>query len=206
MPSELKSEIAKEKPRDEEGHFVHVEKPESPSTGNQNPITKFFSEHSHYSKSDDDLLDIHVGNPLRKIVELLQQIKKQKAFSFTLKGSLGIMGVFLTLTVFGVLGGGKMLCDKGTQTEIGTIKTLIIKEDASQKIPVWSNISDYFVYKEKENRVVLVKNDNSVINLLYSNKVDLKRFGSLPVLVTGNYDSCSRTLNLKDPQGVELFR
>jgi len=37
-------------------------------------------------------------------VELLQDIKKQKAFSFTLKGSLGIAGVALALGMFGIFG------------------------------------------------------------------------------------------------------
>jgi hypothetical protein len=36
---EIKSEIAQEKPRDEEGHFVHVEQPQTSTTPHFNPIS-----------------------------------------------------------------------------------------------------------------------------------------------------------------------
>src|SRR3989344_7304729 len=97
----------------------------------KDPIEKFISENIHYSKNKDNLLDVHIGNPLRRIAELLEEIKRQKAFSFTLKGSLGIAGVALALGVFGVLGSGRILCDKGIQTQIGTIKILSVQEKES---------------------------------------------------------------------------
>src|SRR3990167_4871923 len=96
VKSELKSTVAENKPRDSEGHFVRVEKPDTPPKP-QGALDKFFGEHVGYHRNQDDLLDVRVGNPLRKIVELLEDIKRQKAFSFTLKGSLGIAGVALAL-------------------------------------------------------------------------------------------------------------
>src|SRR5438046_1279755 len=87
-------------------------------------VEKFVSSHVHYSKNDDDILDVHIGNPLYKITKLLEEIKKQKAFSFTLKGSLGIAGVVLAFTFLGVLGAGNVLCSKGVQSEIGVVQIL----------------------------------------------------------------------------------
>src|SRR3989304_9340450 len=134
-------------------------------------LEKFISENVHYSKNKDDLLDVHIGNPLRRITELLEEIKRQKAFSFTLKGSLGIAGVALALGVFGVFGGGKILCEKGVQSYIGTVKTLNVMEQESSGIPVLSQFLDYFAPKQTHNKVVLVKNDESVISLPFSSKV-----------------------------------
>ncbi|HBB76524.1 MAG: hypothetical protein A2186_00760 [Candidatus Levybacteria bacterium RIFOXYA1_FULL_41_10] len=204
VKSEIKSTIAESKPRDSEGHFVHVEKPGSPPKP-QGALDKFFGDNVRYHKSQDDLLDVRVGNPLRKIVELLEDIKRQKAFSFTLKGSLGIAGVALALGVFGVFGGGKILCEKGVQSYIGTVKTLNVMEQESSGIPVLSQFLDYFAPKQTHNKVVLVKNDESVISLPFSSKVDYTKFSNFPVIVTGNYNSCSQTLTLSDPSGLQIY-
>ncbi len=208
--SELKSEIAQHKPRDNEGHFVHAE-PSKPGESHQNPVEKFIADHTSYHKTQDDILDVHVGNPLRKITQLLEEIKKQKAFSFTLKGSLGVMGVALALSIFGIFGGGKILCDKGVQTQIGVIKTLNIYDSDSSTIPVLSLFLNYFNPKQTHNKVVLVKNDETVISLklaqrsLINNPSSLITTGGYPVIATGNYDSCSQVLTVTDPSAIEIY-
>lgn len=65
------------------------------------------------TKDDDTLINVHVGNPLEKIVKLLEQLKKQKAFSFTIKGTLGLAGIALFITAFGIFGGTKAFCSRG---------------------------------------------------------------------------------------------
>ena len=203
--SEIKSEIAQQKKRDEEGHFIPVEKPKDPKAP-QNPVQKFFSENTHYSKGKDDLVDLHIGNPLYKITKLLEDIKKQKAFSFTLKGSLGIAGVALALGVFGVFGGGQILCEKGVQSEIGTVKQLqVIEEYGSTSIPVLSQIMDYFNPKTYRPRIVLIKDDGKAIRLPFSKNVDLGKFAGFRVIVTGDYNSCAQSLTINDPKAVEYF-
>src|SRR5436190_1901612 len=109
--SPAKSVAAKKRVRDENGHFFSPEPVVPPppppivTPKSSNPLSTFFSTNTHYDKNKDDLLDVHVGNPLSRITKLLEDIKKQKAFNFTLKGSLGVMGVVLVLSVFGIFGG-----------------------------------------------------------------------------------------------------
>jgi len=116
------------------------------------------------------------------------------------------MGVFLTLSIFGVLGGGQVLCDKGTQSQIGTIKILQVLEKDSKDIPYIQNLIDYFRPKVERNRIVLIKSDYSAITLPYSRFVDLKKYDNSVVMATGQYDSCSQKLTVKDPTGIELFQ
>ncbi len=170
----------------------------------KDPLEKLISENVHYSKNKNDLLDIHIGNPLRRITELLEEIKRQKAFSFTLKGSLGIAGVVLALGVFGVLGGGRMLCDKGIQTQIGTIKILAIQEKEPDGLPILSNILDWFSPKPSYNRTVLIREDNSAIRLPYSREVNFSQYSNFQVIATGNYDSCAQSLTIQDPAALEI--
>ncbi len=172
----------------------------------KDPIGRLISENTHYSKNKDDLLDIHVGNPLRKITDILEEIKNQKAFSFTLKGSLGITGVFLALSLFGIFGGQKLMCDKGTHSQIGIVKILNITEtEPITSIPVLSNIIRFLSPKITHPRAILVKKDNSTLSLPYSRNVNFVNYKDITIVATGHYDSCSQTLLVDDPNGVEAI-
>lgn len=202
MADKLKSEATTSKPRDEKGHFISV--PDYKTA--KNPLEKFLLSHTGNYKDQDDLLDIRIGNPLRRVVELLEDIKKQKAFSFTLKGSLGIAGVVLVLSVFGLFGGSKIICDKGIQSQIGTVRVLNYREIYSDSIPFVDYVLDFFAPAQKliKNRVVLVNNDQTIY-LPFTKEVDFKKYSDLAVLVTGNYNSCSKTLILSDPSAIEIY-
>lgn len=200
---ELKSEIAESRPRDNEGHFISQEKQEEHEK--KGPIERLFSENVHYSKSQDDILDVHVGNPLRRITQLLEDIRRQKAFSFTLKGSLGVMGVFLALSVFGILGGGKILCDKGVQKQIGVIKVLNVQEKEPANLPLLSNILEYFSPRPTHNSIVLVRSDETIITIPHNKNIKVDQYANYPVVATGNYDSCGQTLRINDPNAVEIY-
>ena len=218
---EKKSEIAEQKPRDAEGHFIPTPEPVvNPPTPTPptNPFSKILSEvertkllsevngqASVVKSSSDDLLDVHVGNPLRKIVVLLEDIKKQKAFSFTLKGSLGIAGVALALGVFGVFGGGQILCERGVQSQIGEVKVLDIKQESSAKILVIDNLLNLLNPKELDNRVVLIRNNETALAISYSKNVDVAKFINHPVIVTGSYNSCSQTITVNDAKGLQIY-
>ena len=164
---------------------------EEEKIGQKSDVEKAVESHIHYSKNDDDLLDVHIGNPLHKIVLLLQDIKKQKAFSFTLKGSIGIAGVVLVFSFLGVLGAGNILCAKGTQTQIGTLKVLNIKQDPPSTVPFlgnlinWINNVPYFPASTvAPNRTILVKSDGAAIFLPYEPGVKLAQYNSLPGAVS----------------------
>lgn len=194
--------VASQMQRDEHGHFVNLGQGAAPQS--KNPIGNYVSAHSHYSKNKDDLLDVHVGNPLTKITRLLEDIKRQKAFSFTLKGSLGIAGVALALGIFGVFGGGHLLCSRGVQTHIGTVKILQYAEVEKSSLPVIGHIMDYFVSKQTHNRIVLIKENSFVVSLIGSNKI-LQEFNNTSIIATGDYNSCSQTLSVSNPSGIETF-
>lgn len=199
----LRSEVSESKPRDEKGHFIKV--PDYKTA--KNPVEKFLLSHTGNYKDQEDLLDIRIGNPLGKIIDLLEQIKKQKAFSFTLKGSLGIAGVVLVISVFGIFGGGRLICDKGVQSEVGVIKILNAREIYSKQIPLLTYVLDLLAPSQKliKNRTILLGNDEKTIYLPYSEEVDLKQYANSRVIATGNFNSCSRTLIIDDSSAVEVY-
>lgn len=205
-------QVASEMPRDAHGHFI--KKSAQPVSGTAqkeaNPLSKFLSSHVNNPKNDD-LIDIHVGNPLRRITQILEDLKRQKAFSFTVKGSLGIVGVVLALSLLGIFGGDRLLCSKGIQSQIGIIKTLQVKEKVNSQIPFVGSFLDLFNSNSVaqansvfQNRIVLIKRDDSVISIIKPSYLTIPTFmQGLQVIVTGNYDACSSTISIKETKSIE---
>jgi hypothetical protein len=164
-----------------------------------------------HNADENTLLDVHVGNPLRRITKLLEDIKKQKAFSFTLKGSLGIAGIALIVTTFGIFGGTKALCSKGTQSHIGVLRELSMKEPndrpyiVDRVMIIWDALTGKDFSHKDRNRMILIEKDDTTIHITERVAgLSLTKF-ELPVIVTGDYDNCSRTLFLQDIQSIEQF-
>lgn len=227
---------AKTELRDEHGHFIHsaadsasaaavpgaapsvppppVAPAPAPSQASTHPLVDDLIPHTvsiDHKVDDNTLLDVHLGNPLRRIQALLEDIKSQKAFSFTLKGSLGIAGIALVITTFGIFGGTQAFCSKGTQSEIGTLKVLDVAVPhavpfiPSQVVSAWEALTGQEDTKTHQ-RLVLIKQDQSVLQVIRSQAVALSEADyASPVIVTGDYDSCSQTLSLKDAHAVQSY-
>jgi len=108
--------------------------------------------------------------------------------------------------VFGLFGGSQLLCDKGIQSQTGTIKVLNMKEIYSKPIPVISYLLELVSppVKQIKSRTILVKNDGVTIYLPFSEKVNFSQYSENQVVATGNYNSCSQTLAIDDPTGIEM--
>jgi hypothetical protein len=205
-----KSEFAKHRPRDASGHFLPL--PDQTDDISDKTVVNHLMNNVSINKTrkDDTLIDVHVGNPLERMTKLLEEIKKQKAFSFTLKGSLGIMGVVLALSTIGVFGGTKMLCQKGTQSLIGTVRILQFQQEPD-RIPILSQVKDGFDYlifrtlpSRPHPRIILVQRDNQTIEL--ATNVALESFRNKEVITSGEYDSCSRILKISNLLSIEQLK
>jgi hypothetical protein len=160
------------------------------------------------TKDEDTLVNIHVNNPLKKVIALLEEIKKEKAFSFTLKGSLGVMGVILALSFLGIFGSGQVLCEKGLQTRTGTIKILQLTEEATDPSIPWTKAmlqKLFFITPTtlRQRAVIIPFNNDPPIHLNTLIKHKLEDLNGTSVVVTGNYNSCSSTLTLRDEKSIE---
>ncbi len=198
----LRSEVTKSRPRDEKGHFISA--PDYKSA--KNPLEKFIYSHTGNYKDEDDLLDIRIGNPLRRVIELLEEIKKQKAFSFTFKGSLGIAGVLMFLSVFGLFGGNKVICEKGTQSILGYVKILNFREIYTDRVGPVDYVLNIISTPQKKitkRTVLLTDSSDQAIYLPYNKDVDFYKFSNNLVIVTGKYNSCLNSIEIESPEGIE---
>ncbi len=181
-----------------------------PNEHNLNTLTHEIS--IKHTNDQNTLLDVHVGNPLRKITQLLEEIKKQKAFSFTLKGSLGVAGIAAVLVTFGLFGGTHALCSRGTQAHVGILRRLSYAEMTNDSLfvrveNIWRVVtgSAPLVAKEKAWNILL-KNDGSAIHLITDSRNDTTQLTNQYLVAVGEYDVCSQTLTLNAPHSMESLQ
>ncbi len=180
---------------------------ESDRPSHDNPVGNFLKNTTSIkkSKNDDDLIDVHVGNPLKRITKLLEDIKQQKAFSFTLKGSLGIMGVALVIGAFGIFGGTRAFCDKGIQTKMGTLKTLTHQDRQQDTWIDFVPIVNFLFKKGMVNRTILITPDNQIYRVFPRGNVKVPdSYLQSPIsYITGSLDSCSNTISVENQNGIQ---
>lgn len=213
------SQLAQERPRDEQGHFIPLPDPKpipDPSTSvtpGKNILSRFFHDNSAVSKTTDDntLIDVHIGNPLRRISQLLEDIKNQKAFTFNVKGSLGLAGILLVLTTFGIFGGTRALCNKGEQSRIGRIMQLNLPRQP--EVPsliqraqnIWNALTGKTTQEKPtaQNRLVLIQQDQTVFHILGTIPANILGVSTATFILTGDIDNCSQTITVKDPKAIQ---
>lgn len=174
--------------RDKDGKFI-----KNPKTFLSSLISKNVS-----NKESETLIDVHVNNPLHKIVELLQDIKKQKAFSFTLRGSIGIVGVGVLVVGSGIFGWNAVLCNKGKQSRIGTVRILNLEQIENTESLTYKikNILGTSPVNSPERITVLIDANDKVTRLTSETGSMFIRFGGYKVIATGEYNSCKEELKV----------
>lgn len=198
-----------EEKRDRFGHFL-----KSKQENSANFITSLMKKNVIISKSqekidDDTLVNIHVNNPLTKIVDLLKDLKKQKAFSFAIKGSVGIMGMTVVLVGGGILGGSRIVCNKGTQARIGEVRVLEYNAPVKSGQPLRDRIRAIIgktvtATPVEAKWVILVNTKLDTIRLLNKNQTYLEAFAGQNVVAVGDFNACNQELTVVDG-GMAVF-
>lgn len=194
--------------RDERGRFIRSI-PQSPEPKTSSFLDRLFKRTSVQKTLDDEtLIDVHIGNPLRRITRILEEIKQQKAFSFNIKGSIGVAGVAAVLGTAGFFGGFNALCNKGVQSEIGLVRTLNFEQNSKEDVFIVSQVKDFLgmnTSKPLRKRTLLIKSGTSAINLLTAFETQLDFYNNKQVIATGNYNSCQNTLKLTSKNSIESY-
>ena len=123
------------------------------------------------------------------------------------------MGVALTLSVFGIFGGSKMLCDKGIQTQVGLIKELDSNTIERSTVPILGAVFDYYNNLftsqntiSQKKRIILLKDDKTSIYLPSARGISYYNYLNAQVYATGQYDSCSQVLKPSDQSDIQPFQ
>ena len=119
------------------------------------------------------------------------------------------MGVAVVLVGGGILGGTKIICNKGTQARIGEVKVLSFREPITSSQPLKDRIKEIFGQPAapapaEAKWVILVDSGNSAVRLLSKSQTYLESFDGQTVTAVGDFNACGQELTVLNG-GIESF-
>ena len=166
---------------------------------------KIASDLINASEGDDPgtLIDIKITNPLKKLYELINEIKKKQSTTLSLKLTIPLIALPIFLFAAFQLGRDQALCEQYFTSRIGTIKTLDVEEAVETgglltKLKIRSPTTVY----ERKQRTILIDSVGSIITILNQKQVDIGKYGNTEVVVTGTYSSCTDVITLVSEDNI----
>lgn len=173
------------------------------------------SELVNAGESDDPntLIDIKITNPLRKIYQLIQEIKKKQSTTFSLKFTIPLVALPIFLFAAFQLGRDKGMCEQYFTSKIGMVKSISIEIPTSEqkKRPLLDFFQNLFRINKPgseytiEKRNLLIGTGGEITTILNPKKVPLDSFENKSVLVTGTYSSCTDIITIVSEKNISVL-
>lgn len=163
-----------------------------------------FDEDNH----GDNLVQVSVHNPVKRIYQLLSDIKKHQETTFAFKFTIPLIALPIIMAVLFGLGGfqlGKLaspFCQSTFTPRSGQLLVTSVQKPPAE--PFWEKLFFWSAPAPQDMQtltVLLSQNEPITINT----KLDLVDFHQKSVLVVGDFDSCSHTLSLTSRSNISLF-
>lgn len=208
--------------RDAHGHFIPrsraVQKvTETLKTAEKDLISQLVNIEQNKTTDDTTLVDVKITNPLRRITQILENIKKHQSTQVDLKFTIPLIA--LPIVILGAFTLGRFTtnpCESGITTMNGVIYQLQSKEVAQfpgfvERLTGFVTFFNPFAPKKVETvgqRIVLVTDEGKTVQLISNASTTrdvVTSYTGRRVFVTGDSNHCTQTLSLKNSQDIELF-
>ena len=164
-------------------------------------------------EDDSTLIDIKVTNPLKRIYELLQDIKKHQSTTFSLRFTIPLIALPIFLLVAFQLGRGSYVCTQDFTSKKGVIKITKVDIPVEQnglftqlwrtlRAPAISSTTSSYI---TEDRLLLDTQLGDIIHILANKSIDMAYFQDQTVIVSGIYSSCTNVLTLNSQKNIVIY-
>lgn len=166
---------------------------------------KIVSDFISASEGDDPgtLIDIKITNPLKKIYELIQELKKKQSTTLSLKLTIPLIALPIFLFAAFQLGKDQALCEQYFTSKTGTIKTLDVEEAVEtggllNKLRIRSPTTEY----ERKQRTIIIDSADNIITVLNHKTINVGKYENTRVVITGTYSSCTDIITLVSENNI----
>lgn len=201
-PSPVKAAIAVKRVRDANGHFIK---------------SSLVNMQENKSANDETLVDVKVTNPLRRITQILEQIRRRQSTVVDFKFTIPLVALPLFMLLAFSLGkAGGVTCGGNTQTKIGLLYSLRTndtnqtglfektKQTLTANLPFLAPLLTGNA-NPVINRQILIQRDNTAITIENPNNIQLTTYNTRQVFVTGKVNTCENTIEVDNESSVQLL-
>ena len=206
--SEKRSEKAVKQLRDKSGHFVSL-KPKVKISGQANVLEKLVDTKG--DPNSDAMFGIYFRDPFKKLMAILEDIKNKQSTKVNLSFTIPLVALPLAILFAFQFGRYQSACSDYFSSQAGTLHNTTIERTIAptqwfqKALTYLPFMGDIYNKKVQMEQPVLIKegNDNIVIN--NEEKIDLDAFIQSKVLISGQYNSCSKTLTLDSARNISNY-
>lgn len=159
-------------------------------------------------ESGENLVNVTVHNPVKRIYQLLSDIKKHQETTFAFKFTIPLIAIPIIMAVLFGLGGfqlGKFaspFCDSSFTPRSGQLLVTSVQRPPTQ--PFWEKLFFWPTPSPPALQtltVLMSQNETITVNT----KLDLADFHQKPVLVVGDFNACDHTLSLTSRSNISVL-
>lgn len=173
----------------------------------------FSTNKSNDDAQKDDLVDIRVHNPLRRVVELLKDLKRHQNTTVSLRFTIPLIALPIVLLAAFQLGRVETACVPAFTTVVGNLD--IIRIRAPKNPPtLFGQIAGFFTQMPllskpsdltEVTRAVLLTQRDGTLTLIHAADIGTVSFDKRDVIVSGYLNTCTRTITLDDAKNLSLL-
>ncbi len=199
--SEKRSKQATVRKRDSKGHFIPLNphlKSSSGVSGSGKIISDFIR--GEESKDDEALVNVKVLNPLKKITQLMQDIKNKQSTTVSMRFTIPLIALpVVALIAFGI-GRYNASCINNQSSKTGVLKVINFNEE--KLIIPFLPESLNFKQTISGQRPILVRQSGSILSL-DGELGNLQPLYNNVVIATGDYSSCNESLSISSSSNIQ---
>lgn len=182
------------------------------SKHSQSASKQLRDEFGHFVKTQEDqdgenLVDVKVHNPFKKIYAILESIKKKQETTLAFKATIPLIAIPVILSVLFGLGGFQLgrlnpVCQPQFTTRVGTLYVLTLTKPADKNL-VQSLLP--FLYSQPAPTPTIqavLKDGNEVYQLSLSFPLSSLLFHGKEVAVSGNLNPCTQNLSITASENI----
>lgn len=163
---------------------------------------------SEATTESDHLVDVKIHNPLKKIEQLIDEIRRRQTTQFAFKASIPLIALPLALALIFGLGGfqlGKIaapVCLTRTATRLGTLHVLTV---LVQMEPTWLERLTPWLgspQRKQSRTIALLEEKTATLTVEYTLSQSLTAYNGRRVAVTGTFNPCTEVLILEAVENI----
>lgn len=203
--SEKRSKEAKKRLRDKSGHFVSL-KPRVKLAGQADLLSKLVT--TSEGKDESSILSVTLRDPFQKVIQILKDIRDKQSTRVNLSLTIPLVALPIVILLAFQFGRYQSTCSPYFTSQSGTLHRVTIEKTVApdnwflKALTYLPFLSDAYNKKEPFPQPVLIAEGKEDIVINNEADADLDAFVQSNVLIFGEYNSCSKTLNLDSAQNI----